>query len=66
MEILIVSVSLLTLIVVSILIGTRGKPMRFFTAFGDTIAAIWANKGPLMWVTMCGLLVFVCILLMTF
>ena len=57
MEILIVSVSLLTLLTVTILIGTRGKPMRFFTAFGDTIAAIWANKGPLMWVTICGLLV---------
>ena len=51
MEILITSISLLTLLTVTILIGTRGKPMRFFTAFGETIAAIWVNKGPLMWVT---------------
>jgi hypothetical protein len=56
MEILITSFSLLTLLVVTILIGTRGKPMRFFTAFGETLAAIWANRGPLMWVTVCVLL----------
>jgi hypothetical protein len=57
MELLITSLSLLTLLVVSILIGTRGRPMRFFTAFGETLAAIWANRGPLMWVAVCALLV---------
>jgi len=47
MEILIASVSLLTLAVVAILIGTRGRPMRFFTAFGETAVRMWANRGPL-------------------
>ena len=50
MEILITSFSLLTLLVVAILIGTRGRPMRFFTAFGESMKAIWANRGPLFWV----------------
>ncbi len=57
MEILITSFSLLTLLVVTVLIGTRGKPMRFFTAFGETVAAIWDNRGPLMWVTISAVLV---------
>ena len=57
MEILITTVSLLTLLTVMVLIGTQGKPMRFFTAFSETTAAIWANRGPLMWVAICALLV---------
>lgn len=57
MEILITTFSLLTLGVVLILIGTRGKPMRFFTAFGDTMTAIWANRGPFFLITVCVLLV---------
>ncbi|MGD8845970.1 MAG: cytochrome c family protein, partial [Desulfobacteraceae bacterium] len=56
MEILITTFSLLTLLVIVILIGTRGKPMRFFTAFGETIAAIRANRGPFAWIAMCVLL----------
>ncbi|MBT8340586.1 MAG: cytochrome c3 family protein [Desulfatitalea sp.] len=52
MEILIASLSLLTLLVVAILIGTRGRPMRFFTAFVETMRSIWANRGPLVWVTL--------------
>jgi hypothetical protein len=47
MEILITSFSLLTLVVVVILIGTRGRPMRFFTAFGETMVHMWTNRGPL-------------------
>ncbi len=53
MEILITTFSLLTLLVIAILIGTRGKPMRFFTAFGESVKAIWANRGPLFWVCAC-------------
>jgi hypothetical protein len=52
MEILITSFSLLTLTVVLILIGTRGRPMRFFTAFGETLRAIWANRGPFLWISL--------------
>ena len=50
MEILITTLSLLTLTVVVILIGTRGRPMRFFTAFGESLRQIWQNRAPLFWV----------------
>lgn len=56
MEILITTFSLLTLLVILILIGTRGRPMRFFTAFGETITSVWANRGPFLWITICVLL----------
>ncbi len=52
MEILITSLSLLTLSVIAILIATRGRPMRFFTAFGETLAALWANRVPFALVTL--------------
>ena len=48
MEILIASISLFTLAVIAILIGTRGRPMRFFTAFGETLGLMLANRGPLL------------------
>jgi len=57
MEILITSFSLLTLTVIIILIGTRGRPMRFFTAFGDTLVQIWQNRGPAAWIAACVILV---------
>ena len=57
MEILITSLSLLTLAVVVILVGTRGRPMRFFTAFAETLERIWRNRGPMAWVTICVALV---------
>ena len=56
MEILLTSLALITLLVIIILVGTRGKPMKFFTAFGDTLSAIAANKAPL---TLCALSVVV-------
>lgn len=56
MEILITTFTLLTLLVVVILIGTRGRPMRFFSAFGESVAMIWANRGPLFWVAVSVLL----------
>lgn len=56
MEIMIATLTLLTLALVCILIGTRGRPMRFFSAFGDTLAAIRLNKGPVLWITICVLL----------
>ena len=57
MEILITTLSLLTLLVVAILIGTKGHPMRFFTAFGESLDRIRENRGPLFWTAVCGLLV---------
>ena len=57
MEILIAAVSLFTLMVVLILIGTRGRPMRFFTAFSETLDALWANRGPFGWIALCVVLV---------
>lgn len=57
MEILITSVSVLTLLVVAVLIATRGRPMRFFTAFGQSMQALWANRGPLTWMALCVALV---------
>ena len=49
MEILITTFTLLTLFTVAVLVATRGKPMRFFTAFGDTLKVVWANRVPFGW-----------------
>lgn len=57
MEILIATTSLLVIVVVTILIATRGRPMRFFTAFGESMTALWANRVPLAWVAICAILV---------
>lgn len=57
MEILIATLSLLIFVLAMILIATRGRPMRFFTAFGETMSVLWANRGPLVWVAVCGVLV---------
>ena len=46
MEILITSLCLLTVLLLTILIVTRGNPMRFFTAFGDTVQLLRQNKWP--------------------
>ncbi|NNG00073.1 MAG: cytochrome c3 family protein [Desulfobacteraceae bacterium] len=47
MEIIIASLSLATLACIVILIGTRGKPVRFFTATRDVLETLKLNKGPL-------------------
>ena len=52
MEILITSLSLFTLAVIAILIGTRGRPMRFFTAFGETMWLMWTNRKPLVLISL--------------
>jgi len=57
MEILITTVALLTLLAVVVLIATRGRPMLFFTAFGQTLGHLWANRGPVAWIAICMLLV---------
>jgi hypothetical protein len=48
MEILITSFCLLTVLVIAILIITRGKPMRFFTAFGETFTVLKLNSVPIL------------------
>ncbi|MGD9212024.1 MAG: cytochrome c3 family protein [Desulfobacteraceae bacterium] len=48
MEILITSFCLTTILVLTILIATRGRPMRFFTAFGETLKILWTNKRPVL------------------
>jgi len=50
MEILITALTLLTLLAAAILIGTRGRPARFFSALGDSLRGIWINRGPLFWI----------------
>lgn len=57
MEILITTASILTLAVITMLIATRGKPMRFFTAFGETMSNLWLNRVPLALVGLCMVLV---------
>lgn len=57
MEILITIAALFTLAVFSILVATRGKPMRFFSAFGDTMRALRDNRGPLLWISVSAVLV---------
>jgi hypothetical protein len=47
MEILITSFCITTVFIISILIITRGKPMRFFTAFGETLIILKTNTVPI-------------------
>ncbi len=57
MEILISTATLLVLVAITVLVATRGRPMRFFTAFGDTMTSLWHNRAPLSWVAICIILV---------
>lgn len=47
MEILLTAAALLTLLVIAILVGTGGRPMRFFTAFGETLGVLAKNRAPI-------------------
>jgi hypothetical protein len=57
MEILIATLSVLTLLVTAVLIGTGGHPARFFVQFAESLRRVWANRGPLFWVAACVMLV---------
>jgi hypothetical protein len=50
MEILLTTAAILTILVISILVGTGGRPMKFFTAFGETLATLAKNKAPIFFV----------------
>jgi hypothetical protein len=51
MEILVTTFTLLALVAAIILVVTRGRVQRVFTAFGDTVAALRENLGPLALIT---------------
>jgi hypothetical protein len=57
MEILIATASVLIFIAATVLVATRGRPMRFITAFRESMNVLWANRGPLAWVAVCAILV---------
>ena len=57
MEILIGTLTLLSLLAAIILIVTRGRPLRVVTAFGKTMTTVWANRGPVLWIAVSVLLV---------
>ncbi len=57
MEILISTLTLLALLAAIILIVTRGRPARFFSAFGETMGTLWTNRGPVLWIAVCVVLV---------
>ena len=49
MEILITAIALATLLVLAVVIGTRGRPLKLVTAFGETVSSLAQNKVPLIW-----------------
>ena len=55
MEILITTFTLTTILVLAVIIGTKGRPMVFITALGKEVAVLVKNKVALFWT---GLLIF--------
>ena len=47
MEMLIASFCLATVLIISILLVTRGNLIRFFTAFEETVNILQVNIGPI-------------------
>lgn len=47
MEILLTAIALITIFVLVVLVGTRGRPMRFFYGFKEMLSVAAANYGPL-------------------
>jgi hypothetical protein len=48
-EILITTFTLTTILVLAVIIGTKGRPMRFIAALGREIAVLIKNRVALMW-----------------
>ncbi len=48
MEFLIIAVSLMALVILAVLIGTRGKPLLLVTSFTAVRESLWRNKMPLL------------------
>jgi hypothetical protein len=57
MEILITAFALFAFLVVVIWVSTQGHPRRLFTAFSDSMTALWINRGPFSWIAVCVFLV---------
>ena len=55
MEILITTFTLITILVLAVIIGTKGRPMVFITALGKEINLLVKNKVALLWT---GLIIF--------
>ena len=55
MEILITTFTLITILVLAVIIGTKGRPMVFITALGKEISILAKNKVAVFWT---GLLIF--------
>lgn len=49
MEILITTSALITILVLAVIIGTKGRPMVFITALGREISTLAKNKVALLW-----------------
>jgi hypothetical protein len=49
MEILITTFTLTTILVLAVIIGTKGRPMVFITALGKEIAILVKNRVALFW-----------------
>jgi len=49
MEILIATFTLTTILVLAVIIGTKGKPMKFIAAVGREIAVLAKNRVALLW-----------------
>lgn len=56
MEILITTLSLLSLMVLAVIIGTRGKPMHIFPMISNGTRTLWTNRGPAFWTVFCAML----------
>ena len=55
MEILITSLALATVLVLAMLIGTRGQPMKFIAAVGNFVMLLPKNKAAVFYT---GLIIF--------
>ena len=55
MEILITSLALATVLVLAVMIGTRGRPMKLIAAVGNTAALLAKNTAAVFWT---GLIIF--------
>ena len=57
MEILFTVIVLATVLVVAVMIGTGGKPIKLIASFGETVSSLAQNKVPLLWAGLSVLLV---------
>ena len=57
MEILFTVIVLATVLVLAVIIGTGGKPIKLIASFGETVSSLAQNKVPLLWAGLSVLLV---------